>query len=285
MSNELYKKQFSIGGDLLVNRLGFGAMRITGKGIFGPPEDKQEAIRVLQKAVELGVNFIDTADSYGPDVSEELIAEALQPYPADVVIATKGGLLRPGPDQWTPDASVAHLQKALDGSLKKLKLDTIDLYQLHRIDAKTPPAETFAFLQKAQQAGKIKHLGLSEVTVEQIKQAEAFFKVVSVQNMYSVDNRKWESVLQYCIDKDIAFIPWYPLNAGNIKSVAVLQKVAARHQATTHQVALSWLLHHANNILLIPGTSKVAHLEENMKTASIVFSNDDMLELDEIGKE
>ena len=284
MSNEHFKKEFSIGGDLKVNRLGYGAMRITGKGIFGPPADREESIKVLKKAVELGVNFIDTADSYGPDVSEELIAEALYPYKPGLVIATKGGLLRPGPDQWTPDGSPEHLENALDGSLKRLKLDSIDLYQLHRIDAKVPAEKTFAFLQQAQKAGKIKHIGLSEVTVEQIKQATAFFNVVSVQNMYSVDNRKWESVLNYTTEQNIAFIPWYPLNAGNVKSLEVLQKVAARHQSTPQQIALSWLLHRANNILLIPGTSKVNHLEENIKTASLQLNAEDMKDLDGISK-
>jgi pyridoxine 4-dehydrogenase len=257
-------------------------MRITGKGIFGPPADKEEAIKVLKKAIELGVNFIDTADSYGPNVSEELIAEALYPYPPGLVIATKGGFLRPGPDQWTTDGSPAHLQKALEGSLKRLKLDTIDLYQLHRIDPKVPAEKTFEFLQQAQAAGKIKHIGLSEVTVDQIKKAQSFFKVVAVQNMYSVDNRKWEAVLDYSTGQDMAFIPWFPLNAGNVTSVAILQQVAGRHHTTPQQVALSWLLHRANNILLIPGTSKVIHLEENVQAGSIILTTGDMEELDRI---
>ncbi len=273
---------YSIGSDLPVHRLGFGAMRITGKGVFGAPADKAEAIKVLQRAVELGVNFIDTADSYGPNVSEELIAEALYPYPAGLVIATKGGFERPGPDVWTMNAQPAYLQKALDGSLKRLKQDTIDLYQLHRIDPKVPAEETFAFLQQAQQQGKIKHIGLSEVNVDQIKKAQTFFNVVSVQNMYSVDNRKWEPVLQYCTANGIAFIPWYPLSAGNVKSVGILQQVAKRQGATTHQVALAWLLQHASNILLIPGTSKVAHLEENMKAASVVLTREDVEQLNSI---
>ncbi len=276
------KKDFTIGGDLTVNRVGYGAMRITGKGIFGPPADKAESIRVLKRAVELGVNFIDTADSYGPNVSEELIAEALYPYQPGLVIATKGGLTRPGPDVWNQDGSPAHLKEVLEGSLKRLKLEQIDLYQLHRIDAKVPAEKTFEFLQQAQQAGKIKHIGLSEVTINQIKKAQAFFKVVSVQNMYSVDNRKWEAELDYCAKNNIAFIPWYPLNAGNVKSLAVLQTVADKHKATPQQIALSWLLHHANNILLIPGTSKVAHLEENMKTGSIELTDDDMETLGQI---
>lgn len=263
-----------------VNRVGFGAMRITGKGIFGPPSDRAEAIRVLQRAVELGVNFIDTADSYGPNVSEELIAEALYPYPAGLVIATKGGLERPGPDVWTQNASPEHLEKVLNGSLKRLKLDAIDLYQLHRIDAKIPFEKTFEFLQKAQTAGKIKHIGLSEVTVDQIKKAKEYFEVVSVQNMYSVDNRKWEEVLDYSTRGNIAFIPWYPLNAGNVKSIEVLKEVAAKHKVTPQQIALSWLLHRAGNILLIPGTSKVAHLEENVKVAAIQLTDADLQQLD-----
>ncbi len=280
----MIKKGFAIGGDLTVNRLGYGAMRITGKGVFGPPADKAAALRILKRAIELGVDFIDTADSYGPDISEELIAEALYPYSQQLVIATKGGFLRPGPDQWNSDGSPAHLQKALDGSLKKLKLDCIDLYQLHRIDAKVPAEKTFSFLRDAQKAGKIKHIGLSEVNSNQIKDASKYFKVVSVQNMYSVDNRKWESVLNYCIEKNIAFIPWYPLNAGNVKSLEALQKVAGRMGVTVQQVALSWLLHRADNILLIPGTSNISHLEENMKAGSLQLTKDDMEELEEISK-
>jgi len=282
MSTTTFTKKFSIGGKLSVNRVGYGAMRITGKGIFGPPADKAESIRVLKKAVELGVNFIDTADSYGPYVSEELIAEALYPYPAGLVIATKGGLLRPGPDQWTPDASPAHLQEALNGSLKRLKLDTIDVYQLHRIDPKVPAEKTFEFLQKAQAAGKIKHIGLSEVTIDQVKKAQAFFEVVSVQNMYSVDNRKWDEVLDYSTQNNIAFIPWYPLNAGNVNSMVILQEVAKKHQATAQQIALAWLLHRADNILLIPGTSKLTHLEENLQSASIELDEEDLEKLDKI---
>jgi len=279
MTNTEIEKTFTIGSNLTVNRLGYGAMRITGKGIWGQPANKEEAIHVLKRAVELGINFIDTADSYGPRVSEELIAEALYPYPKELVIATKGGLVRPGPDQWNQDGSPKHLQEALEGSLKRLKLDAISLYQLHRIDSKVPVEETFTFLKQAQEQGKIKHIGLSEVSVEDIKKANQYFKVVSVQNKYSLDNRKWEPVLKYCTQNNIAFIPWYPLNAGDIKSIAALQKVADRYKATTHQIALSWLLHHANNILLIPGTSSVAHLEENMKAASIELTENDMNEL------
>jgi pyridoxine 4-dehydrogenase len=276
------EKTFSIGGDLTVNRLGYGAMRITGKGIWGPPKDHNEAIRVLQRAVELGVNFIDTADSYGPYISEELIAEALYPYPADLVIATKGGLLRTGPDEWPINAHPDHLKIALEGSLKRLKLDQIPLYQLHRIDPVVPAEQSFEFLQKARQEGKIKHIGLSEVGIDDIKKAQGFFEVVSVQNMYSVDNRKWEPVLQYCKAHNIAFIPWFPLNAGNVASQDKLKQIAEKHQATVHQVALNWLLNHAENILLIPGTSSVAHLEENMQATAVELSDDDVSELNSI---
>jgi len=273
---------FTLGGDLTVNRLGYGAMRITGKGIWGPPADHDESIRVLRRAVELGVNFIDTADSYGPNVSEELIAEALHPYKADLVIGTKGGLLRTGPDQWPIDASPKHLEEALHGSLKRLKLDQIDLYQLHRIDPNVPFEQTLEFLQKAQQDGLIKHIGLSEVSVEQIKKAQEYVKVVSVQNMYSVDNRKWEAELTYTREQGMAFIPWFPLAGGNPQALAALGQLAEQHQATPQQIALSWLLHHSPNILLIPGTSKVKHLEENLKTADIQLSAQDLETLNNI---
>jgi len=268
------KKELTIGGDLTVRRMGYGAMRITGKGIWGPPKDKDEAIRVLKRAIELGVNFIDTADSYGPHVSEQLIAEALYPYPPGLVIATKGGLLRTGPDQWPVDSSPEHLKNALEGSLERLNLDRIDLYQLHRIDPKVPAEKTFEFLQGVQEEGLVKHIGLSEVSVEDIKKAEEYFEVVSVQNIYSVDNRKWESVLKYCEETGKAFIPWFPLNAGNVDSMQKVEKVAAEIGATIHQTALAWLLHHSPNILLIPGTSSVAHLEENVQADKISLTPD-----------
>jgi pyridoxine 4-dehydrogenase len=277
-----FEKTLNIGGELTVNRMGYGAMRITGKGIWGPPKDETEAIQVLKRAIELGVNFIDTADSYGPHVSEELIARALYPYPVDLVIATKGGLLRTGPDEWPINAHPDHLRKALEGSLKRLKLDQIDLYQLHRIDPIVPAEQTFEFLQKVQQEGLIKHIGLSEVDVDMIKKAQDFFEVVSVQNVYSVDNRKWEHVLQFCKAHEIAFIPWFPLNAGNVASQDVLKQIAEKHDATVHQVALNWLLNHSDNILLIPGTSSVAHLEENMQAVSLELTEDDMRELNSI---
>lgn len=271
-----FNKTFTIGKNITVNRMGYGAMRITGKGIWGPPADKDEAIRVLKRTIELGINFIDTADSYGPNISEELIAEALYPYPADLVIGTKGGLLRTGPDQWPVDASPKHLQEALEGSLKRLKLEQIDLYQLHRIDPKVPVEETFEFLKKAQEQGKIKHIGLSEVNVAEIKKAQEYFEVVSVQNMYSVDNRKWEQVLEYTKEQSIGFIPWFPLNAGNVAVQEKLQLIARKQGVTVHQIALAWLLQHTNNILLIPGTSSVKHLEENVKAAEITLSDEDM---------
>jgi aryl-alcohol dehydrogenase-like predicted oxidoreductase len=284
MNNSLItsEKTLTIGGELTVNRMGYGAMRITGKGIWGPPKDEAEAIKVLQRAVELGVNFIDTADSYGPHVSEELIAEALHPYPADLVIGTKGGLLRTGPDEWPINAKPDYLKKALEGSLKRLKLDQIDLYQLHRIDPIVPAEQSFEFLQEAQQEGLIRHIGLSEVDVDVIKKAQEFFEVVSVQNMYSVDNRKWEHVLQYCKAHQIAFIPWFPLNAGNVASQDKLKQIADKHDATVHQVALSWLLNHSDNILLIPGTSSVKHLEENLNAVSLELTEDDINELNSI---
>lgn len=277
-----FEKTFTIGGDITINRLGYGAMRITGPGIWGPPQDREESIRVLKRAVELGVNFIDTADSYGPNVSEELIAEALHPYPADLLIGTKGGLLRTGPGEWPVDSSPEHLNEALEGSLKRLQVERIDLYQLHRIDPKVPAEKSFEFLQKAQQEGKIRHIGLSEVSVEDIKLAQQYFEVVSVQNMYSVDNRKWEAELEYTRNHNIAFIPWFPLGGGNVQGEAILNRIAAKHGATLHQVALSWLLHHSPNILLIPGTSSVKHLEENMKTADIQLSEDDLDVLDSL---
>jgi pyridoxine 4-dehydrogenase len=272
-----FKKTFVLGNDLTVHRMGFGAMRITGDGIWGPPKDKNEAIRVLKRAVELGVNFIDTADSYGPDISEELIAEALYPYPKGLVIATKGGFERTGPNQWQINSHPDHLQKALEGSLKRLKLDRIDLYQLHRVDPKVPYEQTLEFLQDAQRDGLIRHIGLSEVTVEQIQKAQQFLKITSVQNKYSVDNRQWEDVLDYCGENNIAFIPWYPLSAGKVHAVELLDVIAKRHNATPHQIALSWLLHHALNILLIPGTSNLKHLEENYAAASIELSEEDLL--------
>lgn len=280
-----FNPTYTIGEEMTVNRMGFGAMRITGEGIWGPPKDREEALRVLKRAVELGINFIDTADSYGPHISEELIAEALYPYPESLVIATKGGLLRTGPNQWPINSSPEHLREALEGSLTRLKLSRIDLYQLHRADPNVPFEKTLQFLQQVQQEGLVKHIGLSEVTAEQIKKAQEYVTIVSVQNMYSADNRKWEAELQYCEENNMAFIPWYPLNAGNVKAVEKLNKIGQKYNASAHQVALSWLLHHSPNILLIPGTSKVKHLEENYKAASIHLSEEDLNDLENIPKQ
>ncbi len=274
---------FTLPAGPTINRLGYGAMRITGKGVWGPPEDQAEAVRVLQRALALGVNFIDTADSYGPHVNETLIAEVLYPYPEDLVIATKGGFMRTGPNQWHVNAHPDHLKAALEGSLKRLRQDSIQLYQLHRIDPAVPREDTFRFLQKAQEEGLIQHIGLSEVSVEEIKAAEEFFPVVSVQNKYSFDYRKWEPELDYCRERGIAFIPWNPLNANNAQTMARLQSIAEKHSATPHQIALAWLYGHAEIILLIPGTSKVAHLEANMRSADIALDAEDLRFLDNAG--
>ncbi len=266
-----------------VNRMGFGAMRLTGPGVWGPPPDRDEAIRVLQRALELGVNFIDTADAYGPASNEDLIAEALYPYPEDLVIATKGGFMRSGPNRWTMNGNPDYLRGALEGSLKRLKQDSIGLYQLHRIDPAVNRDDTFRMLRKAQDEGLIRHIGLSEVSIEEIKAASGFFEVVSVQNKYSFDFRKWEPELQYCKDEGIAFIPWNPLNANNVQTMAKVENIAEKHGATPHGIALAWLLQHAEHILLIPGTSKVAHLESNMRAADITLDEADIAALDALG--
>lgn len=271
---------FQVGGDLPIRRMGYGAMRITGKGIWGPPADKAEAIRVLQRAVDLGINFIDTADSYGPYVSETLIGETLYPYPEGLVIATKGGFERTGPNEWHVNGDPKHLRKALEGSLKRLRLESIPLYQLHRIDTKVSFDSMFTFLARAQEEGLIQHFGLSEVSVKDIEAAQAYVQVVSVQNKYSLDFRKWEDELAYCERTGLAFIPWNPINAGNLEIRDSLKQIAKRHNATENQIALSWLLHKSPNILLIPGTSKVAHLEENVKAAAIELMPEEVEELE-----
>ena len=262
--------EFVIGNDLRVTRLGFGAMRITGKGIWGPPTDRAEAIRVVRRAVELGVNFIDTADSYGPAVSEELIAEALYPYPAGLVIATKGGFERPGPDRWVENGRPEHLIAACEGSLRRLRLDRIDLYQLHRIDPKVPAADQLGTLKKLQAQGKIRHIGLSEVSVKQIQHAQTIVPIVSVQNRYSVSDRGSEDVLEYCERQKIGFIPWFPLAAGRLSGEeGPIARVAKQFKGTPSQVALAWLLWRSPVMLPIPGTSRVQHLEENVGAASL----------------
>lgn len=274
---------FTIGGDLEIHRLGFGAMRITGSGIWGPPANKTEAIRVLRKLPELGVNFIDTADSYGPNVSEELIAEALHPYPKGLIIATKGGLTRPGPNQWTPNGRPDYLRSALEGSLKRLKTDRIDLYQLHRIDTKVPMEDSLGELKKAQEEGLIRHIGLSEVSVEQLEQASKIIEIATVQNMYNLAERRWEDTLRWCEAHSVGFIPWYPLSAGSINSQKVLKNIAAKYSVTEFQVALAWLLQHSPVMLPIPGTSSVAHLEDNIKSASLLLDEEDMQRLTNLG--
>lgn len=271
---------FHLGGDLPVHRLGFGAMRITGDGVWGPPRDRDEALRVLRRAIELGVNLIDTAESYGPQVSEELIAEALHPYPPGLIIATKGGFDRSGPNQWTMNARPERLREELDGSLRRLKVERIDLYQLHRIDPHVPEAEQFGFLADAQRAGKIRHIGLSEVTVEQIERARKHFDVVSVQNRYNLGDREWEPVLDWCERENIGFIPWYPLAVGKLaKPGGVVTRIAEQHRATPAQVALAWLLRRSPVMLPIPGTSKVNHLEENMHAVNVELSDDEVREI------
>ncbi|GAB3552670.1 aldo/keto reductase [Spirosoma fluminis] len=270
---------FTIGNDITINRLGYGAMRITGQGIWGPPKDRDEAIRVLKRTLDLGINFIDTADSYGPNVSEELIAEALYPYPEGLLIGTKGGLLRTGPNQWPVDGSRKHLEEALDGSLKRLKVDHIDLYQLHRFDDKVPAEEFLGFLQEAQQKGKIRHIGLSEVDVDKIKQAQEYFEVVTVQNMYSFGQQQWNSTLKFCEENNIGFIPWYPLGGGDLESEQAIHRVAERHGASEYQIALAWLLAASPVMLPIPGTSSVKHLEENTAAAEIKLTEEDLQDL------
>jgi len=271
----------TLGGDLTVNRMGFGAMRLTGKGIWGPPQRPDEAVRVLQRAVELGVNFFDTAYSYGPHVAEQLIADALHPYPG-LVIATKGGLERPGPDQWVENGRPEFLRQNLESSLKRLRLDRIELWQLHRIDPKVPAQEQFEAVREFQREGLIHHVGLSEVTVADIERARKVLPIVSVQNLYNVTDRKWEKEVEYCEREGLAFIPWFPLSAGAVDH-PVLHAVAARHGATVFQVALAWLLAHSPAMLVIPGTSSVEHLEENVAAAEIRLSKKDLKELDALG--
>ncbi|MEI3798203.1 MULTISPECIES: aldo/keto reductase [unclassified Chitinophaga] len=266
---------FLLGGEFNINRVGYGAMQLTGNGVFGDATDRPNAIKVLQQAVASGVNFIDTAAAYGPGTNERLIADALHPYQKGLIIATKGGFQRPGPNQWVPDGRPEWIAKDIDASLKNLKTDVIDLWQLHRIDPNIPVEETLAPVVAAVKAGKIKHVGLSEVNIEQIQQAEKIVPIVSVQNLYNLGNRQWESVLDYTAEKGIAFIPWYPLASGPHTLEEKISKIAARHNATTAQIALAWLLKRASNILLIPGTKSIAHLEENLKAGAIELSEED----------
>ena len=287
---------FLIGGDLPVRRLGFGAMRLTGPGVWGEPRDHGEAIAVLRRAVELGIDLIDTADSYGPEVSERLNAEALHPYPAGLVIATKAGLERPGPGRWTPNGRPAHLRAACEGSLARLKRDCIDLYQLHRIDPAVPLAEQLGALVRLKEAGKIRHIGLSEVTVAELEAARRLAPIVSVQNRYNLVERHYEDVVDHCEREGLAFLPWFPLATGELtgsrgslrgavkqllqrSGTATIRRVADRLHASSAQVALAWLLQRSPVMLPIPGTSSVKHLEENVAAAQVHLDDADLREL------
>jgi len=270
---------FRLGDDLEINRLGYGAMQLTGFGVFGEVEDRENAKQVLQAAVNGGVNFIDTAEAYGPKFNESLIADALNPYKSGLVIATKGGFNRTGPNQWIPNGNPEYISQNIKGSLERLKVDTIDLWQLHRIDPKVPVEETLAPVVEAVKSGKIKHVGLSEVTIEQIEQVEKILPVVSVQNLYNLGNRQWENVLDYTTQRGMAFIPWFPLASGPDSMSKKISKIAAKHNATIAQIALAWLLKRASNILLIPGTKSIKHLNENLKAGDIELSDEEFAEL------
>ncbi len=270
----------SVGGDLEVNRMGFGAMRITGEGIWGEPADPEEARRVLRRALELGINLIDTADSYGPEVSERLITETLHPYPGGLVVATKGGLVRPGPGRWVPDGRPEHLREACEGSLRRLKVERIDLYQLHRIDSRVNPEEQFGALAELREEGKVRHVGLSEVGIEEIRQARKIVPIATVQNRYSLVDRSYEDVLDFCGLEGIGFIPWFPLATGDLaRPGGPLDDIAARRGVAPAQVALAWLLMRSPVMLLIPGTSSVEHLEENVAAASLRLEEEEFEEI------
>jgi pyridoxine 4-dehydrogenase len=276
---------FSLGGKTPVHRLGFGAMRITGDGIWGPPKDRAEALRVLKRAVELGIDFIDTADSYGPHVSEELIAEALHPYPKGVIIATKAGLVRTGPNKWFPVGRPEYLEQEVEMSLRRLKLERIDLWQLHRIDPKVPVEESLAPIKKFQEQGKILHVGLSEVKPHEIEQARKVINIVSVQNQYNLGDRQHEDVVEYCDQHNIGFIPWFPVAAGKLaRPGGPLDETAKRHGITVAQLSIAWLLHRSPVMLPIPGTSSVKHLEENVAAASVQLSPDEWKTIEDDAK-
>jgi pyridoxine 4-dehydrogenase len=272
---------FTLADGLKINRLGFGAMRLTGPGIWGEPKDPEEARRVLRRAVELGVNFIDTADSYGPEVSERLIGEALYPYPKDLVIATKAGLTRQGPDQWIPLARAEYLRQQLEMSLRRLRVERIELYQLHRIDPRTPLEESLGAMKKFQAEGKIGHIGLSEVTPEEIEQARKIVPIVSVQNLYNLSDRKHEPTLKSCEKNNLGFIPWFPVAAGKLaRTGGPLDDIARRHGITVAQLSIAWLLHRSPVMLPIPGTSSVKHLEENVAAAGVRLDESEWAELE-----
>jgi len=272
--NMITNPTWKLGGDLTVNRLGFGAMRITGEGIWGWPADRNNALKVLRRAVELGVNLIDTADAYGPEISELLIAQALYPYPEGLIIATKGGLIRPGPGQWVPDGRPEHLKQAVEGSLKRLRLERIDLYQLHRVDPKVPLEESLGALKEMKDAGKIRHVGLSNVSTDEIQRARKVVPIVSVQNRYNIEDRKSEKVLVYCEKESLGFVPWFPIGGGKgLQPENALEKAAKDHGASVVQIALAWLLERSPVMLPIPGTSSIAHLEENVAATKIKLTS------------
>jgi aryl-alcohol dehydrogenase-like predicted oxidoreductase len=275
---------FTLGGDLPVNRLGYGAMRITGEGIWGWPADRAEARRVLKRAVELGVNLIDTADAYGPETSEMLIAEALHPYPKDLVIATKGGLTRPGPNQWAPNGRPDYLRKCVDDSLKRLRLERIDLYQLHRIDPKVPMEDSLGALKELRDAGKIRHVGLSEVGPAEIERARKTLPIATVQNQYNVMSRGWENALEHCEKQGLGFMPWSPVGGGRSLKGGKLEAVAKAHGASVYQVAIAWLLQRSPVMLPIPGTSSVAHLEENVAAGKLSLTAAEVKSLDGLAR-
>jgi pyridoxine 4-dehydrogenase len=270
---------YKLGGQLEVYRLGYGGMQLTGTGVFGDPPGRDNAIKVLQQAVAAGVNFIDTAEAYGPKTNETIIADALHPYKKRLIIATKGGFSRPGPGQWIPNGDPAFIKENIEGSLKRLKVDTIDLWQLHRIDPNVPVEKTLAPVVEAVKAGKIRYVGLSEVTVPQIEQVQKILPIVSVQNLYNLGDRQWENVLDYSEKNNLAFIPWFPLASGPEQLAGKIKKIAANHKATTAQIALAWLLKRSPNILLIPGTASLAHLQENMQAASVGLTDTEFAEL------
>lgn len=276
---------FAIGGDLKVNRLGFGAMRITGRGIWGPPENPEEAKATLRRLPELNVDFVDTAESYGPYVSEELIGEVLAPYSKGTIVATKSGLTRTGPDEWHQLGRPEFLRQGAIQSLRRLKLEVIDLWQLHRIESKTPRADQFGAIAQMQKDGLIRHVGLSEVSVDDIKEASKYFKVTTVQNLYNLVNRRAEDVLDYCEANGIGFIPWRPIDGGNLESTSVeFKAIMDKHGASASQLALAWMLKRSPVMLPIPGTGRVKHLEENVAAAAITLSDDDFATLDRIGR-
>jgi aryl-alcohol dehydrogenase-like predicted oxidoreductase len=276
---------FNLGGDMPVHRLGYGAMRITGKGIWGEPKDPEAAKKVLKRAVELGINFIDTADSYGPEVSERLIGEALAPYPKGVIIATKAGLTRQGPDRWLPVARPEYLNQQVEMSLRRLKTERLDLWQLHRIDPKVPVEDSLGVIKRLQEQGKIRHVGLSEVKPHEIDQARKVIDIVSVQNQYNISDRQHEDVLNYCAKHNIAFIPWFPVAAGKLAQPGgKLDQAAQRHNATVSQLSLAWLLHRSPVMLPIPGTSSVEHLEENIAAADVQLSEAEWKEIEDSAK-